>query len=83
MGRVTGYVTSSHGAATPLRYDVTGHLAEQADRVGSARRGGAVPSHNVPCRSLHNGRAGLQRIEHALHLRRHGLDRAEIKSLFG
>jgi hypothetical protein len=24
---VTGYVTSSHGAATPLRYDVTGHLA--------------------------------------------------------
>jgi hypothetical protein len=24
---VTGYVTSSHGAATPLRYGVTGHLA--------------------------------------------------------
>src|ERR1700731_2385517 len=24
---VTGYVTSSHGAAAPLRYDVTGHLA--------------------------------------------------------
>ena len=24
---VTGYVTSSHGTATPLRYGVTGHLA--------------------------------------------------------
>ena len=46
---VTAYVTSSHGAATPLRYDVTGHWLEisqcgrdiadeQADRVGSARR---------------------------------------------
>jgi hypothetical protein len=33
---VTGYVTSSHGAATPLRDGVTGHLAGNQPRPGAS-----------------------------------------------
>jgi hypothetical protein len=40
---VTGYVTSSHGAATALRYSVTGH-PESAGAVGTGNRAADEPA---------------------------------------